>query len=316
MRAIIIAEHSQCYLSPLTERTPHPLLPLAGKPILMHALEVLHHSSIREVDVVSPNLHVQLESQLNVGPLTGMVVRFVPAVPDLQHSSQHSLIVGLSDIADTNWDDALEDLGDLHLHAMIPIRMTVHGVPVAVLIPPCFGQDAVSWSRPGSRYRYGDFDDQISCDWSEIHRTEAIQLPINPEHLISTSSFENYYQANFDLLCGEFSYMKPTGREYLSGHRSAPKARVNDSSIQSQHGYFGSYCRIDKSARLHGDVIIGDRAVVDKGARISDSIIFDKTYIGSNIDCRKAIVDGNLLIKIDTGVCLEVDDPVLFGAIA
>lgn len=316
MRAIIIAEHSQCHLSPLTGRTPHPLLPLAGKPILMHALEVLHHSSIREIDVVSPNFCKQLESGIDVGPLMGMVVRFVPAVPDLQQSSQHSLIVGLSDIVDTNWDDALEELGDLHLHAMIPIRMTVYGVAVAMLVPPHFGQAEVSWSRPGSRYRYGDFDDQISCDWNEIHRTEAIQLPISPDHLISTSTFESYYQANFDLLCGEFTYLKPSGREYQSGHRRAPKARVNDSSIQSQHGYFGAHCRIDKSARLHGDVIIGDYAVVDRGARISDSIIFDNTYIGSNIDCRKAIVNGNLMIKMDTGVCLEIDDPVLFGAIA
>lgn len=315
MRSIIIAEHSQCQMSPLTKRTPHPLLPLAGKPILMHALEVLHRSSIREVDVVAPELHEQLDLGIDTGPLIGMTIRFLPAVPDLKHSSQHSLIVGLSDIADTNWNDVLDKLGDLHLHAMIPIRMTVCAVNVAMLVPPRFGQDKLNWSRPEQRYCYGDFNDRISCDWNEIHRTEAINLPINVEHLVSTSSFEDYYQANIDMLYGEFDYMKPDGREYLPKHRSAPKARVNTTSIQSEHGYFGSHCRIDKSARLSGDVIIGNNAVVGKGARISDSIIFDDTYIGFNIDCDKAIVNGNLMIKVDTGVCLETDDPVLFGAI-
>ncbi len=315
MRAIIIAEHSQCQLSPLADRTPHPLLPLAGKPILVHALEMLHLGSIREVDVVSPALHQQLDIGIDTGLFMGMKVRFLPAVPDLQHATQHSLIVGLSDIVDANWNDILDELGELELHALIPIRMTVHAVPVALLIPPHFGQDEPSWSHSGARYRYGDFNDKISCDWNEIHRTEAIQLPIGPQRLISTSCFEDYYQANFDLLRGKFHHAKSAGREYLSGHWTAPKARVRERSIQSRHGYFGSYCRIDKTAHLYGDVIIGDNAVVDKGARISDSIICDGTYIGPNIDCRKAIVKGNLMIKVDTGVCLEIDDPVLFSAI-
>ena len=62
-------------------------------------------------------------------------------------------------------------------------------------------------------------------------------------------------------------------------------------------------------------MVIGDRVVVGKGANVRDSIIFDRTYIGSNTDCSDAIIDGNLLIKVDTGVSLLLDDPVLFGAI-
>lgn len=315
MRTIIIADHSQCQLSPLTERIPHPLLPLVGKPILMHALEVLHRSSIREVEVVSPQLHEQLDLGIDTGPLMGMTVRFVPVVPDLQHSTYHSLIVGLSDIVDTDWNDILDELGDLDVHTLIPIRMMVHAVPVAMLVPPHFGRNESNWSRLGSRYRQGDFSNKISCDWNEIHRTEAIHLPIGPRHLISTSTFKDYYRANFDLLRGKFKYLKSAGREYLPGHLTAPKAHFYENSIQSKHGYFGSHCHIDKSARLYGDVIIGDNAVVDKGARISDSIICDNTYIGSNIDCSKTIVNGNLMVRVDTGVCLEIDDPVLFGAI-
>ena len=56
--------------------------------------------------------------------------------------------------------------------------------------------------------------------------------------------------------------------------------------------------------------------VVGKGANVRDSIIFDRTYVGSHTDCSDAIIDGNLLIKVDTGVTLLLDDPVLFGAIA
>lgn len=85
---------------------------------------------------------------------------------------------------------------------------------------------------------------------------------------------------------------------------------------KSDFAFFGSSCRVDKTAALGGHVIIGERAVVGKGARIRDSIILDQTYIGANTDFSRAIVDRNLLIKVDTGVCLEIADPVLFGAVA
>lgn len=301
---------------PLTKRTPHPLLPLAGKPILIHALEVLHRSSIRRVDVVSPDLYEQLEFEIDTGTFLGMTIRFMPTVPNLQNERQHCLIVGLSDIVDADWSDILDDVfGDLQVTTRIPVKMTVSAIPVALLVPPHFGSEVLTWGSFESLYKHGENDDKISCDWSEMYRTEAIQVPICPNYLISTSSLDDYYHANFNLLHNKFNYVKPAGRKLVSGHLSAPKAHVNICSIQSKYGYFGSHCRIDKSVRLYGDVIIGDSAVIDKGARISDSIICDRTYIGSNIDCRNSIVNGNCMIRMDTGVCLEIDDPVLFSAI-
>jgi NDP-sugar pyrophosphorylase family protein len=297
MKAIIIAEHSLCNLSPLTDRTPHPLLPLAGKPMLMHALEILHRSSIWDVEVVSPALHRELEAAIDTGPLIGMSVQFSPEMPEFRQLSQHCLVVGLSDMVDTDWGGVLDELGDLKVHALIPIKMTVCAVPVALLLP--------SYSR-----------ESIPTDWSDIHHVDAIHLPIGPRRVISTGSFSAYHEANFQLLRGEFKHIKAAGREYAPGHRSAPKARVSFNSVKSEYGYFGSYCRVDKSARLSGDVIIGDRVAVGRGARVRDSIIFDNTYIGSNTDCTDSIVNGNLLIRVDTGVCLELNDPVLFGAIA
>lgn len=297
MKAIIIAENSQCQLSPLTDRIPHALLPVSGKSILMLTLEMLHRGSIRNVAVVSPSFCAELESATNTGPLIGMEVKFVPELPDLRQLSEHSLIVGLKNIVDADWNDILDVIGDITIHALMPIRMTVSAEPVALVLPPFFPE-------------------KVSDDWKDIHHTEAILLPIGPKRVLSTGTLADYYQSNFQLLRGEFKYLRPAGREYSSGHRASPKARVHSKSIHSDHGYFGSHCRVDKSARLSGDVIIGDRVVVGKGAHVRDSIIFDSTYVGANIDCSDAIIDRNLLIRMDTGVCLKLDDPVLLGTTA
>lgn len=297
MKAIIIAENSQCRLSPLTDRIPHALLPLAGKSILQHVLELLHRSSIRNLVVVSPSFWAELKLATDTGPLIGMEVDFVPELPDFRQLSEHSLIVGLRDIVDVDWNDILDGLGDMEIHALMPIRMTVSAEPVALVLPPSF------WEK-------------IADDWSDIHRTEAIHWPIGPKRVLATGTFADYHHSNFQLIRGEFNYLKPAGRQYSSGHRASPKARVHPTSNHSDHSYFGSHCRVDKTARLSGDVIIGDRVVVGKGAHVRDSVIFDSTYIGSNIDCSDAIIDRNLLIRVDTGVCLELDDPVLLGTTA
>jgi len=115
---------------------------------------------------------------------------------------------------------------------------------------------------------------------------------------------------------GGYDYLTPAGREFTSGHRASPKARVTRKSISSSHGYFGENSKVDKFATLCGSVVLGDNVVIDKGARVTDCVILDSTYIGANTDCRDAIVSGGLMIKVNTGLCLELDDPVLFGAIA
>jgi len=297
MRAMILAESSQCDLSPLTKHTPHALLPLAGKPILLHALELLHRNGIRDVEVVAPTLHKQLGACIDTGPLLGMQVCFEPQMFDLRHSQEHCLIIGLRDMIDIDWNDVFDDLGELEYHALVPIRMTALGVPVALLIP-------------------SKFDGKVSCDWFDIYHTEAVQLPISAERLVSTSSVSKYYETNFRMVQGKYKYLTPAGREFTTGHHASPRARINKRSIRSTHGYFGSNSKVDKSASLCGRVILGDNVIVDKGARVSDSIIFDSTYIGANTDCSRAIVSGGLMIKVDTGLCLELDDPVLFGTIA
>jgi len=296
MRAIILAESSQRNLSPLTKRVPSALLPLAGKSMLVHALEVLHRSSIRNVEVVAPTLHEELQAVVDTRPMLGMQIQIVPQMFDLRHSKEHCLIIGLQTLVDIDWNDVFDQLGELEYHALMAIKMMALGEPVAILIPP-------------------NFDGKVSDDWSDIYHTEAVQIPIPTERLVKTNSVSTYFKANIDMVKGKYEYLTPAGREFTTGHLASPKARINKKSVLSKCGYFGSNSKVDKSASLFGSVILGENVIVDRGARVSDSIIFNGTYIGANTDCSNAIVSGGLMIKVDTGLCLELDDPLLFGAI-
>ena len=297
MQAIIVAEHSQCDLAPLTGQLPHPLLPLAGKTILLHALEMLHRNGIREVTVVAPTLCQKLEAAIDTGPLLGMNVKFGTQLPSLAGRQRSTLMIGLRDLCDANWPEMLNELGDLQIRALIPIRMTVKSEPVALLLPPGYAG-------------------RISSDWADVHLADAVQLPVGPLPLVSTGTLRDYYHASFQVLQGKFRNFSPAGRESAPGHRMAPKARISPDSIRTDHAYLGAHCRVDRSAILRGRVIVGENSIVSRGARVTDSIILDDTCLGVNTDCSNAIVSRNLLIRVDTGVSLKLDDPLIFGAVA
>jgi hypothetical protein len=238
-----------------------------------------------------------MQDGIDTRPLLGMQVRFGPQMFDLRHSNEHCLIIGLETLVDTDWGTVFKQLGERDSNTREAIKMIALGQTVAMLIPPYF-------------------EGKVSCDWNDIYQSLAIQVPIFAEHLLETRSIDAYFDANLGMLQGKYKNLRPAGREFLAGHHASPKARVHQKSIQSRHGYFGSNSKVDKTASLRGNIILGDNVLVDKGARISDSIILDSTYIGANTDCTDAIVTGNMMIKVRTGVCLELNDPVLFGSIA
>jgi len=299
MRAIVITEDSRCDLSPLTDRTPHALLPVAGKSVLLHTLEMLHRSYVREVDVVSANRHVELASAVDNGSLFGMEVRFVPECPDLNQSSGLCIVVGLSSLVDVDWHELVTSLDVVKAHLLIPSKLVIGSTTIAFVLPPYYRE-------------------HLSSDWNEVDQIYAISIKLSYllDRLIPINSFAAFNSANFRLLRDKIKNLTPAGRKFDSGYHIGPKSKVNVVSLLSDHGYVGSNCRIEKSARLSGDVVIGDEVIIGAGAHVSDSVIFDNTYIGANTDCRNSIVKGNLMIRVDTGACFELDDPVLFGAIA
>ncbi len=204
MKAIILAEHAELDISVLTGRIPHPLLPMAGKPLLMHALEALYRSNIRQVDVVAPSLRERLETEVGTSPLPGMDVKFLTETRGTERTETQLLIVGLTHFPDIDWEQELLQLSALLSQCLLPIRLTVNAVPVALLIRP----------GPG---------EAVSDNWSDIHRTDAIQHSIGPQDLLATSEVESFYTSSLRLLKGGYRYLKPADRNSAIGHRASAR---------------------------------------------------------------------------------------------
>lgn len=81
MRALIFAAGLGERMRPLTDRTPKPLLEVAGKPLIVHHLEKLAAAGVRDVVVNTSHLAEQFPAALGDGSRWGLRIRYAHEGP-------------------------------------------------------------------------------------------------------------------------------------------------------------------------------------------------------------------------------------------
>jgi MurNAc alpha-1-phosphate uridylyltransferase len=76
MRALVFAAGRGTRMQPLSDVTPKPLLPLAGKPLIVWQIEALVRAGIREIVVNTAHLADQVEQTLGDGVRYGALIRY------------------------------------------------------------------------------------------------------------------------------------------------------------------------------------------------------------------------------------------------
>src|SRR5690606_26457921 len=81
MKAMILAAGRGERMRPLTDRTPKPLLPVAGKPLIVWHLERLARAGIRDIVINHAHLGDQIEALLDDGAAWGVSIRYAGEPP-------------------------------------------------------------------------------------------------------------------------------------------------------------------------------------------------------------------------------------------
>lgn len=76
MRAMILAAGRGERMRPLTDSLPKPLLPVAGKPLIVHHIERLAHSGIRQLVINHAHLGNMIEEYLGDGSAWGVEIQY------------------------------------------------------------------------------------------------------------------------------------------------------------------------------------------------------------------------------------------------
>ena len=76
MKAMVLAAGKGSRLAPLTNKTPKPLLPVQGRPLIFHLLDQLEQAGVNEVIVNTHHLGEQIEHALTRDKGVRLSVRF------------------------------------------------------------------------------------------------------------------------------------------------------------------------------------------------------------------------------------------------
>lgn len=84
MKAMILAAGRGERMRPLTDHVPKPLLEVAGKPLILHHLQALVASGIKDLVINHAHLGEQIEAALGDGNAWGASIRYSPEVQALE----------------------------------------------------------------------------------------------------------------------------------------------------------------------------------------------------------------------------------------
>lgn len=311
MRALVFADRVGLELTPLTEKLAVPLLPVAGKELLIYTIEELVGAGIRDLVVVATAHGEQTgASTLGDGQRWGAKIRYVLSRGEEQPAAVWSRL----NLADAEAVLALR--GDV-LRSPMATQFLHQAQSKADTAAFCAVGDEPRGSalllRPGCPAA-GDWLDRLRWD-------QPTPLPAQGRCVVAGASLNcletlaDFHRANLDLLAGRIPGLAIAGRTVALGLFAGRKASVTPKSLRKGMAYVGANSRVHPEAELLGEVVIGDDVVVDRAATIRDSVIFPRTYVGELVEISNAIVANNYLIRVDTGALLKIDEAFLLGSL-
>src|SRR3972149_212496 len=320
MKAVVLAGGFGTRIKPLTYTIPKPMLPLAGKPILEHVIDLLKNHGINEAifllyfqpEVITNHFHDGREFGIKINYVippeeygTAGAVKF--ASENLKGDEPFLVISGdlLTDVDLTSFS-----YDNKKKKALVTIGLTSVKDPLqfGIVIPDNEGSVIKFLEKPG----WGDvFSDSINAGMYVMDPQALNFIPGRQAFDFSHDLFPrllsegkpifgyslrgywrdigdppSYWEANMDILAGKLR-VKGTGK------------RVD---LVGRDIWLGKNVDFDMDAVLEGTVILGEGVKIIGKARISDSIIGDYSVVHTGANIIKSIIWNNTEINEDCWV--------------
>lgn len=286
-RAFLVDPGLQCGLAALLNDTPVTLLPIASKPLVQHWIERLSTAGITEITLLLSHLPDKTREFVGDGSRWGVTVKTallrseLPPGKLFAHLREH--LDETSFISDIN---------------RFPL------------------ENAVQWLQAtspetGCCYSFPGEEQSFSSAFSE-QTTEAGSLtlsqPAGDGLYRPVLAPGELWQLNMDLLDGVIVDPHPAGFELAAGVRTGVNYRQQKSTKLESPAVIGDSVILGERVKIGSRAVLGNNVIADEGSQVVDSIVFDRTFIGSHTTLEKVIAAGSLLYRVEDDMQLHIDD--------
>src|SRR5436189_6003702 len=334
MKAVVMAGGEGSRLRPLTSRQPKPLVPVVGRPIMEHILLHLRRHQMRDVVATVQYLGSSIRNYFGDGSEQGVALTY--SVEDSPLGTAGSVMLARQFLTDTFVVISGDALTDIDLAAAARFHRERKSLATIVLKPvpnpleygvvvvdeggavqrfiekPSWGEVISDLANTGiyildpsvfDFFRPGEVTDWSGDVFPKLLKEgEHVFGWIADGYWEDVGSHSAYMKANFDCLEGRVKVQIPGDRVGDSTwiHPDAevfPGARVDGPAL------IGAGAKVRAGAWVNGPAIVGAYTTVDSGVKLSNSIVWDHSYIGLNSRLRGAVVCRSVTVK--NGCLLE-----------
>ncbi|HVH62716.1 MAG TPA: sugar phosphate nucleotidyltransferase [Candidatus Dormibacteraeota bacterium] len=341
MKAVVMAGGEGSRLRPLTSTMPKPLVPVAGRPIMEHILLHLRRHQLRDVVATVQYMGASIRNYFGDGSEQGVSLTY--SVEDSPLGTAGSVMLARQQLNEPFVVISGDSLTDIDLGAAVRFHRERKAIATIVLKPvpnpleygvvvideggavqrfiekPSWGEVISDLANTGiyildpavfNFFRQGEVTDWSGDVFPKLLKEgEHVFGWVADGYWEDVGSHTAYIKANFDCLEGRVKVQLPGERagESIWIHPDAevfPGARIDGPAL------IGAGAKVRSGAWVNGPAIIGAYTTVDSGVKISNSIVWDHSYIGLNSRLRGCVVCRSVTVK---NGCLLEEGSVIGG---
>lgn len=335
--AVVMAGGKGTRLEPLTVMRPKPLMPVAGRPIMEHILDLLRRWGITNVVAAIHHLGGDIQSHFSDGMDFGVSLRYSSEPKPLGTAGGVKfaeellgrgtiLVISGDSLTDCSLADALAFHREKKSMATVVLSRVANPREFGVVSTDADGRILRFQEKPEWREVFTDtvntgiyilepevldlIEPGVEADWAGnvFPAMMAKKLPmygwVMNGYWCDVGSFDQYQSAQDDFLKGKINLPfsddhpeMPSGGILIGANSTVEEGAVLVPPVLIRSG-----CRIKKGARIGPGTVIGDNSLVETDAVVVGSTLWDNVYVGHNASLEGAIVCSRATIKVDASL--------------
>jgi NDP-sugar pyrophosphorylase family protein len=321
MKAVILPTGNPDLLRPINNWIPEFLIPVVNKPVIEHLLELLLINNVRDIILVLKHMPYETEKYFGKGERWGCNISYslertyegiLPAIKRIQPRLNDSFIclpeniitnIDISSFVRTH-EKSGADITFPILEKWLHSSDSMESYPFII--------------NPRTLSR---FINSFPTTWNlkQIIDNLSNQCGLNvqtykaPFDYYTIRDLNDYVNINRIVLNGQLRGINIPGRQIKKGVWVGRHTQIHPGVELHPPLVIGNSCNIRNLVSIGEDTVIGDNVIVDSGADIKKSIIYNDTYIGAHTEINDSIIRKKFMFNLPRMLNIYVSDDFILG---
>ncbi|HLZ20780.1 MAG TPA: mannose-1-phosphate guanyltransferase [Ktedonobacterales bacterium] len=328
MKAVVMAGGEGSRLRPLTVTRPKPMVPIVGRPVMEHILNLLKAHGITDVVVTVQYMASAIEDYFGDGSQFGMHINYsreeVPlgtagSVKNAEEFLDEPFLVISGDaLTDFDLGAIIKYHQDHKALATLTLAHVANPLEYGVIITDDTGHIRQFLEKPSWGEVFSDtintgiyvldpvifsyFEKDKPYDFSQelfpymLQKGDPIYGFVAEGYWCDVGNLAEYMKANADVLQAKVKVQIP-GTDMGGGVWAEEGVEIAPDAQIFGPVYLGHDCKIKSGTIIHGPSCVGHYTIVDDRAQIDRSVVWSNSYIGERTELRGALVGTSTSVK-------------------